>query len=78
MYASYTIPGCFSERVCWHYILATRVCKFLHARVASYTRVHASKISTRVFVSAVCVSHACGLRVTHVGHACHTRGPFKL
>ena len=56
-----------------HYILATRVCKFLHACVASYTRVHASKISTRVFVSAVCVSHACPTREDFVLHAWDTR-----
>ena len=24
------------------------------------------------------MAHACGLHVTHVGHACDTRGPFKL
>ena len=62
--------------------IATRVCKFLHACVAPYTRVHESKISTRVFcvccVRVTRVSHACGLRVTRVGHACHTRGSFKL
>ena len=51
----------------------TRVCKFLHACVAPYTRVHESKISTRVFVSAVCVSHACPTRVDFVLHAWDTR-----
>ena len=61
-----------------HYILATCVCKFSHACVASYTHVHASKISMRVFISVVCVSHTCGLRATQMGHACDTREPFKL
>ena len=62
-----------------HYILATRVCKFLHACVASCTHVHANKISTRIFVPVVCVSqvrptcvhfvlHVWDTRVTHVDH----------
>ena len=68
MYASYTMLGCFSERVC----CITRVCKFLHTCVASYMHVHASKISTRVFVSAVCVSHTCPMCVDFVLHAWDT------
>ena len=52
-----------------HYILATCMCKFSHACVASYTHVNASKISTRVFVSAVCVPHTCLTHVDFVLHA---------
>ena len=58
-----------------HYILATRVCKSWHVCVEFYTRVHARKISTHVFVFAVCVSHVdfvlhvWDMRVTHVQHA---------
>ena len=55
-----------------HYILATHMCKFLHACVASYTHVHARKISTCVFVSAVCMSHVCGIRLACLGQACDT------
>ena len=75
MYASYTMPECFSESVCRIiFYIATRVCKFLHACVAPYTRVHESKISTRFCV--------CCVRVTRVWTSCYTpwdtRGPFKL
>ena len=56
-----------------HYILATHVCKFLHVCVACHTRVNASKIFTRVFVSAVCMSHACPTHVDFVLHTCHAR-----
>ena len=54
---------------CVALILATRVCKILHACVASYTQVR----FPRVFVSAVCVSHACPTRVNFVLHAWDTR-----
>ena len=57
------------------------MCKFSHMCVASYMRAHASKISMRVFVSAVCVthvSHVCRLHVTRMSHASNTHGPFKL
>ena len=46
----------------------------------SYTRVHTHKISARVFVSAVCMSHAhvWTLGYTCVGHARDTCGLFKF
>ena len=60
MYASYVhATGVFSECVCC-------IIFQLHTCVKSYTRV----ALTRVFMSAVCVSHA--------RTSCHSRGPFKL
>ena len=72
MYINYVMPGVFSACVL-HYILATRMCKFSHACVASCMLAQASKISTLVFMSAVCMSHMYPMRVnlhgTLVSHA---------
>ena len=73
MYATTQCRGVLVSACVALYFSYARVCKFLHACLASYTRVHASKISTRVFVSAVCVSHACLMREDFVSHAWDTR-----
>ena len=70
---TYAMLGVLAS-ICVAYILATRVCKFLHACVASYMHVHASKIFTFVFMSALCVSHTCPTHMVFVLHMCHTHG----
>ena len=69
---TYAMLGVLAS-VCVAFILATRVCKYLHACVASYLHVQQVRFS-RVFVSALCVSHTCPTHMDFVLHVCHTLG----
>ena len=78
---TYAMLGCFSERACCIITcnLSTHMCKFLHACVASYTRIHGCKLSMHVLcLPCAYISQVYPMCVDFMLHTWDMHGPFKL
>ena len=64
---AYSISSYYTRVPC------TATTRVVHMCTAYYTRVHAQCDATRVVVQALCMCHACLLRVSRVSSACVTR-----